>query len=181
MLVFTCHWLNCNCSQAWLHPPTTNHTGRMVIHIHPQYRSCLSNFQGTTTPWWWQLLAEACWGKSKKYINKILPQSRRICWLFYIEWTTCLNMVKRTERQTSHLNTEATGCEFLSGPVWYVVLYIVVHPIFIFSSLFLRPLSRRGVSSVGQVVLPPRQQSPRSGKIYFFNEKKCSFSAIKEF
>jgi hypothetical protein len=37
-------------SVVWLHPPTTNHTGRIIIHIHPQYRSCLSSFRGTTTP-----------------------------------------------------------------------------------------------------------------------------------
>jgi hypothetical protein len=35
---------------AWLHPLTSNHTGRIVIHIHQQYRSCLSSLQGTTTP-----------------------------------------------------------------------------------------------------------------------------------
>jgi hypothetical protein len=34
---------------TWLHSLTTNHTGRIVIHTHPQYRPCLSSFQGTTT------------------------------------------------------------------------------------------------------------------------------------
>jgi hypothetical protein len=35
---------------AWLHLPTSNHTARIVIHTLPQYRSCLSSFQGTTNP-----------------------------------------------------------------------------------------------------------------------------------
>jgi hypothetical protein len=52
-------------SVLWLHHATTNHTGRMVIHIHPQYRSCLIASKALRPPWWWQLLAETCWGKSK--------------------------------------------------------------------------------------------------------------------
>jgi hypothetical protein len=33
-------------------PPTTDHTGLIVIHIHPQYRYCLSCFWGSHDPWW---------------------------------------------------------------------------------------------------------------------------------
>jgi hypothetical protein len=26
------------CAHVWLHPSTTDHSGRAIIHIHPQYR-----------------------------------------------------------------------------------------------------------------------------------------------
>jgi hypothetical protein len=64
--------------QAWLHLPTTNHTGRIVIHTHPPYRSCLNSFQGTTTPLMMAITCRNMLGKIEKCINRILLLSRRI-------------------------------------------------------------------------------------------------------
>jgi hypothetical protein len=33
--------------------------------VHPQYRYCWVASEVTMTPWWWQWLAETCWGKSR--------------------------------------------------------------------------------------------------------------------
>jgi hypothetical protein len=48
---------------SWLHPPTSNHTGQIVIHTHPQYRSCLSSFQGTSTPLMMAIICRNMLGK----------------------------------------------------------------------------------------------------------------------
>jgi hypothetical protein len=37
-------------SVLWMYMDYDSSTGRIIIHTHPQYRSCLSSFQVTTTP-----------------------------------------------------------------------------------------------------------------------------------
>jgi hypothetical protein len=43
---------------SWLHPLTTDRTGWIVIHIHPQQRYCLSSFWGKYDP---LMMALTCW------------------------------------------------------------------------------------------------------------------------
>lgn len=96
------------------------------------------------TSWSWsQKVLALC----SPFITQSLPRNLN-------EWTNCLSVVKQSERQTSHLVTEATGFEFLSGSVCYVVLHIVFHPIFVSWPLFLRIQITRGVSRVGRIESP---------------------------
>jgi hypothetical protein len=51
---------------SWLHL-TTDHTGRIIVHIHPQYRYCLSSFCSNYNP---LMLAITCWNKVKERPTK---------------------------------------------------------------------------------------------------------------
>jgi hypothetical protein len=66
----------------------TGHTGQTVIHIDPQHRYYLSSFWGTTIPWWWQWIAETCWGKI--WNVPTIQLLRLICWLLHNETTIML-------------------------------------------------------------------------------------------
>jgi hypothetical protein len=51
---------------SWLHL-TTDHTGWIIVHIHPQYRYCLSSFWSNYNP---LMLAVTCWNKMKERPTK---------------------------------------------------------------------------------------------------------------
>jgi hypothetical protein len=63
----------------------------------------------TTTPWWWQWLAETCWGKSRNALIKILLLYWHICWLFCNDTTELLGpTVQRSNSPTVQLSNGPT-------------------------------------------------------------------------
>jgi hypothetical protein len=52
---------------SWLHPTTTDHTGRTSIHIHPLYRYCLSTFWGNYDPLMMAMTCWNTWGKPRMH------------------------------------------------------------------------------------------------------------------
>jgi hypothetical protein len=102
------------------------HHQRVVVSSEATQAVCIVNIYGlrpvihttqtawvtseeTTIAWWWQWLAETCWGKYRNALIKILLLPRRICWFY-----NCLNMFRLKNCQ-AHCNwftvTTWRGCQ----------------------------------------------------------------------